>query len=73
MQNQATELTMLDKTIELLKLDKGQWSDTAKRTRLGRPWIVRLASGKIENPGHTKVVSLYEYLAKKYDTKHLVP
>lgn len=57
---------LLDKTVDLLEQDRGNWNHTAKVTGLGRDWIAKLAQGHINDPGVKKIEKLHDYLTEKY-------
>lgn len=59
-------MTLLDETIELLQVDRGNWPETAAATGLGREWISKLARNQIDDPGVKKILKLHAYLSGKY-------
>jgi hypothetical protein len=59
-------MTLLEETLFLLSLDKGDRPRTAADTQLGREWLSKLAQGAIDDPGVNKIEQLNAYLKGKY-------
>lgn len=60
-------MTLLQRTIDLLERDKGNWPQTAAETGLGREWLSKLSQGAIDDPGVNKIEKLHAYLSAKYN------
>lgn len=52
---------MLDSVVAYLQTVKGRWPQIAKETGLTYDWIVRVADGRISDPGVQKIQLLYDY------------
>lgn len=59
-------MTLLEETLQLLALDKGDRPTTADECNLGKEWLSKLAQGAIEDPGVNKIEKLNAYLKNKY-------
>ena len=55
-------MTLLEETLFLLRLDKGDRQKTAEETGLGREWLSKLAQNAIGDPGVNKIEKLNAYL-----------
>ncbi|MCB1902335.1 MAG: hypothetical protein KDH16_23810 [Rhodocyclaceae bacterium] len=59
-------MTLLEETLQLLKLDKGDRTTTAAETGLHKEWLSKLAQNAIADPGVNKIEQLNAYLKAKY-------
>ena len=58
-------MNLLEKTIQLLQINKGNWVAIAKQADVSYSWITKLAQGKIPNPSVVTIEKLLAILATK--------
>lgn len=56
-------MTLLERTVSLLKESKENTEIIARNTGLTYWWLVRLRTGTIKDPSVSRICRLYEYLS----------
>ena len=59
-------MDLLDDTLNLLQIDKGDWNDTAKQCRVSYVWLCAISQGTIRDPGVRRISRVYNYLQDKH-------
>lgn len=63
------EMTMYEKTLELIAESGKTPAQLAKETGLKPRWLYRLIAGDYEDPGVNKIEKLYKHLADKQQSE----